>query len=281
MKVLKTVNSLREIIKQAKSHNQIIGFVPTMGALHQGHLSLVKMSKNQSDITIVSIFVNPTQFNNPNDLKNYPRNTETDLNLLSTLLDENDIVFIPDVEEMYPKNNNRVFDFGNLETVMEGKHRKGHFNGVATIVSKFFDIVEPDKSFFGEKDFQQVAIIKNLVVQYQYPVEIIACPTIRENDGLAMSSRNLLLSNSERNKVNLISEILQKSKLKKNKLSVKELKNWVVKNINQIQSLEVEYFEIADDIHLQSIENWSQDTGKVGCIAVHVGNIRLIDNIRY
>ena len=279
MKVVNSINQLKCILNGYREQNRSIGFVPTMGALHNGHISLVSSSNRDNDITVVSIFVNPTQFNDKNDLKNYPRTLEADL----VALDQNevDIVFVPSESEMYPEPDNRVFNFGNLEKVMEGAHRPGHFNGVAQIVSKFFAIVEPDKAYFGEKDFQQLSIIKQLVRQLNFKVQIVPCPILRELDGLAMSSRNVLLLPNQRKEATLISQTLFESQKLANTYEVKKLKAWVIDTVNKNSELEVEYFEIVDDVDLMSITSWDQQIGKVGCIAVKVGNIRLIDNIRY
>lgn len=256
-----------------------IGFVPTMGALHKGHLSLVSTSRSQCKVTVVSIFVNPTQFNDKNDLKNYPRTLENDAKML-----ENagvDFLFAPSEQEMYPEPDNRIFNFGDIEKVMEGEHRPGHFNGVAQIVSKLFDIVLPDKAFFGEKDFQQLAVIKQLVKLGNYPVVIVPCPIIRENDGLAMSSRNMLLSPEQRKSAVCISKALFESVNNAKALSIEELKRSVVENINADPNLDVEYFQIVDDTYLKPIKTWAEPCAKVGCVAVRVGKIRLIDNIKY
>lgn len=281
MEILKTKIEIYNRIKKIKSEKKTIGFVPTMGALHNGHLSLIECSKKKCDITVVSIFVNPTQFNNPNDLKKYPRTIEKDIEKLQSIY--TDILFMPDEKEMYPEEDTRIFNFGKLETVMEGKFREGHFNGVAQIVSKLFDYVMPDKAFFGLKDFQQYVVIKELVRKYMSDsnIEIIGCPIIREEKGLAMSSRNELLSTEQRKHANSISEILLLSKKDKNKLSVEEIKSKVVKIINLNPFLEVEYFDIVDDEKLEQIKNWDEKKEKVGCIAVFCGDVRLIDNIYY
>ncbi len=279
MKILRHITDVKETIGELKKANQTIGFVPTMGALHQGHLSLVEQSVKHNDITVVSIFVNPTQFNNPNDLKTYPRCEEQDLEQLATL--HPDFVFIPTVDEMYPEKDNRKFSFGKLDTIMEGKNRPGHFNGVAQVVSKLFDIVLPDNAYFGQKDFQQIAIVKQMVRDLRLDVNIVPCPIIREKDGLAMSSRNRLLSDEQRKNVPLISQTLLKSCTFVPSFSVEELKKWVVDEINKNPYLEVEYFEIVDDIYLNTIESWDEDNVKVGCITVQVGDVRLIDNITF
>lgn len=279
MELLQTKKELQAAILNAKSSGKSVGFVPTMGALHQGHISLVENAVSSCGFTVVSIFVNPTQFNNPDDLKKYPRTLENDLKLLEPL--DVDVVFNPSVEEMYPEKDERIFSFGALEMVMEGAFRPGHFNGVAQVVSKLFDMVLPDKAFFGEKDFQQLAIIKAMVREYNYPVEIVPCPTVREADGLAMSSRNTRLEPNKRASAVKISQALFKSKALSKTLSVNEVKDWVINYVNDDPELKVEYFDIVDAINLQSVSCWGVDSEIVGCIAVFAGKIRLIDNIIY
>ena len=279
---MKVVDSKAELQKElqdlARKKNKI-GFVPTMGALHNGHISLIKKSVSENNYTVVSIFVNPNQFNDKKDLENYPRFIEKDLDLLKNT--GCDFVFTPSVNEIYPKEDKRIFDFGDLDKVMEGKHRVGHFNGVAQVVSKLFNIVNPDVAYFGRKDFQQYVIIKKMVKILNLPIKIVACPIVREPDGLAMSSRNLLLSDDQRENSVFISETLFKARNLTQEFSVKELKDWVVKTINENSFLDVEYFDIVDDIDLKSINNWNENNNKVGCIAVKVGKIRLIDNINF
>lgn len=277
MKVLNTKNELISLLNTYKSKGKKIGFVPTMGALHEGHLSLVKESKNYSDITVVSIFVNPTQFNDPEDLKRYPRTLNEDIELLKTV--DCDVVFAPSVEEIYPEPDTRKFDFGYLESVMEGAKRPGHFNGVGQVVSRLFDIVKPQKAFFGMKDFQQIAIIKTMVKQLQYDIEIIPCPIIREENGLAKSSRNTLLDENHKKSAPHIYATLKAAKDLTHQMKVSELKKWITDEINQDPYLETEYVEIVDDTTLKIIEDWSQQGRKVACVAVYAGKIRLIDNI--
>ncbi|MGE0020765.1 MAG: pantoate--beta-alanine ligase [Draconibacterium sp.] len=274
---------LTATISELKSHlpmpssGKKVGFVPTMGALHQGHISLVKQAVNENDIVIVSVFVNPTQFNDPKDLERYPRNLEADLRLLEETGCH--LIFAPGVDEIYPEPDTRKFNFGTLETVMEGKHRPGHFNGVAQVVSKLFDIVQPDRAYFGLKDFQQLAIIKNMVAQLQLPVEIVSCPIIREESGLAMSSRNELLTADERKNAALISQTLFEAKKLITKKSVPTLAEWITETINKNPFLRVEYVEIVDSSTLQPVENWNETKEIVCCVAVFCGKIRLIDNI--
>lgn len=277
MQVFNTKNELVNRIAELKKEGKKIGFVPTMGALHEGHLSLVKASKKNSDITVVSIFVNPTQFNDPEDLKRYPRTLEQDIRLLETV--DCDLVFAPSVEEIYPEPDTRKFDFGYLESVMEGAKRPGHFNGVGQVVSRLFDIVSPDKAFFGMKDFQQVAIIKYMVKQLKYDIEIIPCPIVREESGLAKSSRNTLLDEEHKKNAPHIYATLKKARTLVPEMEVKEMKKWIADEINRNPFLETEYVEIVDDTTLKVTENWAEPGTKVACVAVYAGKIRLIDNI--
>jgi pantoate--beta-alanine ligase len=270
---------LKSRLSQLKGQeSKTIGFVPTMGALHRGHLSLVDLSKSMCDITVVSIFVNPTQFNDRADYRRYPRTPEDDAAML-----ENtgcDIIFIPAEEEIYPEKDDRIFDFGKLDKVMEGKFRPGHFNGVAQVVSRLFDIVNPDKSFFGQKDFQQVGIIKSMIRQLNLSVEIIVAPIVREQDGLAMSSRNMLLTENQRTEAAKISRALLYAKEQALKIPLNDLRDEVTRRINSSPELEVEYMEIVDAAGLQPVSEWD-DVGEIfACVAVHAGNIRLIDNVR-
>ena len=291
MKIFKTINSLQNKILSLKQNGKKIGFIPTMGALHKGHISLIEYSEKENDITVVSIFVNPTQFNNTEDLKKYPRTLKKDIEKLEKT--KTSILFVPPEKEMYPEKDNRKFNFGNIETVMEGKHRPGHFNGVAQIVSKLFEAVKPNIAYFGQKDFQQYAIIKLLTKKYlsNLNIKIVSCPIIREPDGLAMSSRNVRLNSEQRKNATLISQTLFKAKEMNNLkghsaennlkgcCTVLELKKWVVEQINANKYLQVEYFDIVDDTYLKSIKKWDKNNIKVACIAVFCGKIRLIDNI--
>ncbi|WP_163324924.1 pantoate--beta-alanine ligase [Draconibacterium mangrovi] len=276
MKLVSTIQELQAEL-QHLTNGKTVGFVPTMGALHQGHISLVKQAVSENPVVVVSIFVNPTQFNDPADLERYPRTLENDMKLLEPT--GCSIVFAPNAKEVYPEPDKRKFNFGKLEEVMEGKHRPGHFNGVAQVVSRLFDMVKPTKSYFGLKDFQQLAIVKNMVKQLQLPVEIVPCAIIREKSGLAMSSRNELLTEEQRKNAAVISETLFKAKELKEQRSVQEITDWVTETINKNPFLDVEYFEIVDDEQLQPVKNWDEDSTKVGCVAVFCGKIRLIDNI--
>ena len=271
-----TITELQNKLSELKKAGTI-GFVPTMGALHSGHISLVNQAVAENQIVVVSIFVNPTQFNDKNDLARYPRTLESDLKLLEKTGCQ--IVFAPTAEEVYPEPDTRKFNFGPLETVMEGKHRPGHFNGVAQVVSKLFDFVKPDSAYFGLKDFQQLAIIKEMVKQLKIDIEIVACPIIREESGLAMSSRNELLTTEERKNAAVISETLFKAKELAKQKSVNELETWVIETINKNSFLTVEYFEIVDELQLQPVKSWNDKCTKVGCIAVFCGKVRLIDNV--
>lgn len=278
MKVVTTAAELRQEVALQKAAGRVIGFVPTMGALHSGHVSLVDKSLNDNCFTVSSIFVNPTQFNDKNDLKNYPRMPEKDI----ALLEERgvNLVFTPSVAEIYPEEDSRIFDFGSIDKVMEGAKRPGHFNGVAQVVSKLFDIVQPDKAYFGEKDFQQIAIIKDMVKQLKLNVEIIPCPIVRDSDGLALSSRNMLLNPAQRNSAPLIYRALSNAQKQERSTSISALNQMVVHQINADKELDVEYFDIVDADTLQSVSSWDESSNIYGCIAVKVGAIRLIDNIR-
>ncbi len=280
MELIKTKKNLNLYLAGLLAEGGSIGFVPTMGALHKGHLSLTEIAGKHSDFVIVSIFVNPTQFNDPDDLRNYPRNLEKDLSLLS-VQGKTAAVFSPEVNEIYPEPDLRKFDFGQLDKVMEGAHRPGHFNGVAQVVSKLFEIVQPHKAFFGQKDFQQLAIVRQLVKQMKSEIEIISCPIIRENDGLAMSSRNVLLSQEERIHAANISKTLFKSKELAKSMDVVKLTEWVTIELNKDPFLQVEYFQIVDSLTLMPVESWSEPVEKQGCVAVKIGKVRLIDNINF
>lgn len=280
MKLIKTVNGLKQEIAALRSDKKTVGFVPTMGALHKGHLSLVKQCVAQNDICVVSIFVNPTQFNDKEDLKKYPRDVEKDCLLLKTI-SEDIVVFNPSEKEIYPEPDTRRFDFGQIDKVMEGKFRPGHFNGVAQVVSRLFDIVKPDRAYFGEKDFQQLAVIRDMVRQLNLNIQIVPMPIIREESGLAMSSRNERLSASQRVVAVHISEVLLGSKEGMCRNTVAQTLQEVTDKINQSESLKVEYFEIVDGTTLQPVSDWNDSKYIVGCIAVFCGDVRLIDNITY
>ena len=277
MKLITKVADLQNSIKELRTKGSV-GFVPTMGALHDGHLSLVKKSCAECAVTVVSIFVNPTQFNDKNDLKNYPRTLEQDMKLLeSTTVD---IVFAPTVDEVYPEPDTRIFDFGQVDKVMEGASRPGHFNGVGQVVSRLFAMVEPDKAFFGEKDFQQIAVVKEMVRQLGFGVEIIACPIIRESDGLAMSSRNTLLTKEHRAAAPHIHEVMEQAQKKVGEMTPDQLEKWVAEEVDKNPLLKTIYFQAVDALTMQKVNSWENEHGVQGCIAVQAGEIRLIDNIR-
>lgn len=279
MQVINTVAQLRETLQAERAKGKSIGLVPTMGALHDGHASLVRRSVAENDITIVSIFLNPTQFNDPKDLERYPRTLESDCSLLESCGAQ--IAFAPSVKEIYPEPDTRHFSYPPTDSVMEGERRPGHFNGVCQIVSKLFEMTEPTRAYFGEKDYQQIAVIRRMVADLGMKLEIVPCPVIREQSGLAMSSRNTLLSPEEKKTAANIYRILSESKTLK--LSIAETTDWVIKHINAIPELEVEYYSIVDGDTLADISSWDDATSVVGCITVYCGKtpIRLIDHIRY
>jgi len=279
MKITYTIADLKDYLQNERQNNKSIGFVPTMGALHDGHISLVNACVKNNDICVVSIFVNPTQFNDPRDLDTYPRTLDKDVELLEAA--GCDYVFAPSVKEMYPVPDTRIFDLGRVAEVMEGAHRPGHFNGVAQIVSKLFGIVDPDDSYFGEKDFQQIAIIRVMAKQLNFNVNIHACPILREADGLAMSSRNLRLTPDQRQKAPLIACTLKESTNFAACKNVQEVIDYVTTTINNEPVMRVEYYEIVDGNTLESISDWSDSDYVVGCITVFCGEVRLIDNITY
>lgn len=259
-----------------------VGFVPTMGALHTGHLSLVEKAVAECPLVVVSIYVNPSQFNDPDDLKNYPRTPEQDLDVLCRILRKKDLVFMPDDREVYPEEDRRVFSFGNLDKVMESLHRPGHFNGVAKVVSRLFDIVRPDIAYFGIKDLQQLAVIRKLNEQTGNRVRIVGCPIIREPDGLAMSSRNVLLEPGIRKNAGIIYRTMAEASEMIHDYSIDEIKDLVKKKIGEFPGFSVEYFEIADDTDLVPVtqkDDMHNDKNYYGCVAVKAGKIRLIDNI--
>ncbi len=279
MKLVHTISELQAELSALKAQGKKVGLVPTMGALHAGHASLVGRCVADNDVTVVSVFVNPTQFNDQNDLIKYPRTLDADCRLLESA--GASYVFAPAVEEMYPQPDTRVFSFAPLDTVMEGKYRPGHFNGVAQIVSKLFDAVKPHRAYFGEKDFQQLAIIREMVKQLHYDLEIVGCPIVREADGLALSSRNARLSEAEREIALNISKTLFKSRTFAAGHSVRETLQWVEDEIGRTDGLRLEYFEIVDGDTLQRIDDWEDTSYAVGCITVFCGDVRLIDNIKY
>ncbi|MBP1673597.1 MAG: panC [Bacteroidetes bacterium] len=277
MVLIENIERLKEVLFRVKSNGKSISLVPTMGALHQGHLSLIEKARHESQVVVVTIFVNPTQFNNSEDLAKYPRTLEQDLELIS---EYTDIVFAPSVEEMFPTPPAEKYNFGSLEKVMEGASRPGHFNGVGIIVKRFFDLIKPDKAYFGEKDFQQLAIIKDLVKQNNIEITIVPCPTVREENGLAMSSRNQRLTKEQRDIASQVYQILLQSQ-KMNTESIQEICTFVKSEIAKMEDIQLDYFQIVDDTTLEEVENFDNHPGVVGCVAFFIGNVRLIDNIRY
>lgn len=279
MKIVYSKSELESELTAIREAGKVIGFVPTMGALHAGHGSLVEQSVKGCDYTVVSIFVNPTQFNNVEDLQKYPRTLERDAELLRPM--GCDLIFAPSAEEMYSAeevNETFAFNFNGLDEVMEGKFRPGHFNGVVQVVSKLFDMVAPTKAYFGEKDFQQLAIIRHMVKEMNYAIEIVGCPIVREASGLALSSRNERLSATQREVATAIARTLFESRQLRHSQSVGLVKNWVIDQINRVEGLHVEYYEIVDANTLQTTDVWEN---AVGCATVFCGEVRLIDNIRY
>ena len=279
MIVYRTKSDLSGHLHSLQSEGLTIGLVPTMGALHRGHTSLVEKAAAENDVVVVSIFVNPTQFNDPSDLEQYPRTLDADLELLRKL--ETDLVFVPSVNEMYPDEDRQIFDLGGLDKVMEGEHREGHFNGVAQIVSKLFLVVSPTRAYFGQKDFQQLVIIRRLVEILGLNMTIVPCPIIREKDGLAMSSRNTRLSREERKLAPFIYDTLVQARDRMETLSPAQVKEWVRFQFDNQPSLRLEYFEIVEDKGLTPINDWDEKVNKVACLAVHLGDVRLIDNLNF
>lgn len=281
MKVLHTIQDLKAELKAYRNEGKSVGLVPTMGALHAGHASLVERSVRENDVTVVSVFVNPTQFNDKNDLAKYPRTLEKDCELLEEK--GATIAFAPSVEEVYPEPDTRVFSYPPTDEVMEGGFRPGHFNGVCQVVSKLFMMVEPDRAYFGEKDFQQIAVIKRMAEDQKFKLEICPCPIVREESGLALSSRNTLLTAEEKDIAVNISKTLFASLDYAKSHSLEDTKQWVIDTLNGIDGLEVQYYEIVDGTSLASLKEWEDSEDIVGCITVFCGQIpvRLIDNIRY
>lgn len=274
-----TIKETQKYLHQFRKKGKSIGFVPTMGALHEGHLALIRRSKEENEITVCSIFVNPIQFNNRDDLIKYPRMLAEDSKLLERA--GCDVIFSPTEEEMYPGGQMSAveIDFGMLGKVMEGKFRPGHFKGVAIVVKRLLDIVEPTRVYFGKKDFQQLAVIQHLVKMMKIPVEVIPCITVRENDGLAMSSRNLRLTIGERMIAPHIYQVLFRVKEMAGEIPVEELKRWAIRKIQEKPELRVEYFEIGDKDTLLPLDDWSNQDRAVAFTAVCLGDVRLIDNI--
>lgn len=276
---METITNSEELRRALGSRDRSgIGFVPTMGALHAGHRSLVERARRECATVVVSVFVNPTQFNDKTDLKNYPRTPEADLRLLEEV--GADYVFMPSVEEVYPEPDTRTFDFGMIDKVMEGATRPGHFNGVAQVVSRLFDLVKPAKAYFGEKDFQQIAVIREMVRQLRIPVKIIPCPIVRGEDGLALSSRNTLLDTDHRTAAPYIYKVLKAAVEKSHQTTPDQLAAWVTAQVESNPLLKVIYFQVVDAATMQQVRTWEESPAIQGCIAVQAGDIRLIDNIK-
>lgn len=278
MEIIRTVKELVDTCNSHRGEHQTIGLVPTMGALHAGHVSLIERARNENDFVVVSVFVNPTQFNNPDDLKTYPRTEEADCAKLRAA--GVDVAFIPSAEEIYPEPDTRIFNLGPVAEVMEGAMRPGHFNGVAQIVSKLFAWTMPTRAYFGEKDFQQIAVIRKMAALEGFDFDIVACPIKREPDGLALSSRNVRLSVHQRSIAPNIHRLLAESVEASKTMSLAETKQSVIDRINAYPEMEVEYYEIVDPLTMQPLADWPEGEA-VGCITVYLGDVRLIDNIKY
>ncbi|MDO8999329.1 MAG: pantoate--beta-alanine ligase [Bacteroidota bacterium] len=277
MLIFSKIVDIQRFLKEIKSQKQSVGFVPTMGALHKGHISLIEASKKVCNITICSIFVNPTQFNDKGDLERYPRMPEKDTLLLEEA--NCDVLFLPPINEIYPKKDETTFDFGFLDKTLEGKHRPGHFNGVAQVVKRLLEIIEPNKAFFGSKDFQQVMIVKALIKQMNSTIEIIACPILREADGLAMSSRNALLSSQEREIAALVPKLMNEAKNIVKKDGITTAKLFIQQETNKISLMKLDYFEICNAGTLEEMTDLKSGKKAIALIALFVGKIRLIDNL--
>lgn len=279
MERITTVAALRELVDVARGEGKKVGLVPTMGALHKGHISLVERCVAENDVTVVSVFVNPTQFNDKRDLELYPRTPDEDCAMLEKA--GCTYVFTPSVEEVYPEPDTRVFELGTVAEVMEGRFRPGHFNGVAQVVSKLFAMVAPHRAYFGEKDFQQIAVIRAMAAQLQFDIDIVACPIVREEDGLALSSRNTRLTVNQRRNAPQIADTLFKSLTFAQSHTVEQTIAYVVDTINAVDEMRVEYYEIVDGDSLLPVKDWNDSDFIVGCITVYNGEVRLIDNITY
>ncbi len=279
MKIVSRVDDLKRSLAEFREGGKSVGLVPTMGALHEGHKSLVERARRENDVVVVSVFLNPTQFNNAEDLRTYPRTADADAAMLESC--GVDIAFMPTVEDIYPEPDTRVFHLGSVAEVMEGAMRPGHFNGVCQIVSKLFMFVEPTRAYFGEKDFQQIAVIKAMVAQLGFNLEIVECPCIREDDGLAKSSRNVRLTPLVRKVAPAIYRTLKESLRFAEDHSVEQTHDWVVATINAYPEMEVEYFSICDGDTLLPVDSWDASDHVVGCITVYCGDVREIDNITY
>lgn len=277
MQIINTIEEVKFHLNKIREQGMSVGFVPTMGALHEGHLSLIREARKENDYVVCSIFVNPIQFNNKSDLEKYPRNIEKDITLLND--EKCDILFYPSEVEILPESKTESFDFGGLDQVMEGKFRPGHFIGVATIVKILFEIIKPQRAYFGMKDYQQVVIIHKMTKDHNLPVEIIPCPTVRDDDGLALSSRNQLLSKSDRKQAANIFKVLKMIKIHSGFSTINEIKEYVESQFRKSKNVKLEYFEIVDMYSLKPLKAWAESNNVIACTAVYVGNVRLIDNI--
>jgi pantoate--beta-alanine ligase len=277
MKIFKTIAETENFIADIRKSGKTIGFVPTMGALHAGHISLLTTASTNNDFVAASIFVNPIQFTNKGDLEKYPRTLAGDIRKLEEI--GCDLLFNPDVKEMYPEPVEDKYDFGQLDKVLEGKHRPGHFNGVAVVVRKLFEIVQPSRAYFGMKDYQQLRIIQTMAQELEMQVEIIPCPTKRDRDGLAMSSRNLRLTADERAIAPVIYRVLTGAKERLQQMSIKDTEQWAIHQLNNYDELDVEYFEIVNAVTLLRPDNWHDANSMIACTAVNLGKVRLIDNL--
>lgn len=276
MEIIESKNLVCRKIELLKKQNQTIGFVPTMGALHKGHYELLKQAKNENKVVVCSIFVNPTQFNNPEDLKKYPRDIQKDFDYIADVCD---LVFVPSVEEMYPENPTDSYDFGYLDTVMEATFRPGHFNGVAMVVRRLFEIVKPDNTYFGKKDYQQALIVKELIKQMKTPIRMVMVDTVRESDGLAFSSRNSLLSSDKRKQASFIYQTMQKAQTLMNNMKPQEIEGWIQDQFKEQKDFDLEYATIVQADNLLPIHDFDTHTQAVLCVAAYLDNIRLIDNL--
>ncbi len=276
MEIIESKNLVCRKIELLKKQNQTIGFVPTMGALHKGHYELLKQAKNENKVVVCSIFVNPTQFNNPEDLKKYPRDIQKDFDYIADVCD---LVFVPSVEEMYPENPTDSYDFGYLDTVMEATFRPGHFNGVAMVVRRLFEIVKPDNTYFGKKDYQQALIVKELIKQMKTPIRMVMVDTVRESDGLAFSSRNSLLSSDKRKQASFIYQTMQKAQTLVNNMKPQEIEGWIQDQFKEQKDFDLEYATIVQADNLLPIHDFDTHTQAVLCVAAYLDNIRLIDNL--
>lgn len=281
MEIIETIDDLKELLRKQREEGKTVGLVPTMGALHEGHASLVDRSVRENDVTVVSVFLNPTQFNDKTDLEKYPRTLEADCKLL--LEHGADVVFAPSVEEVYPEPDTRQFSYPPTDSVMEGAFRPGHFNGVCQVVSKLFSYVAPNRAYFGEKDYQQIAVIRRMVADLGFQIDIVPCPVIRDERGLALSSRNKLLTERELTIAPQIFAAMKESRDQMCERSIEEIRNYVIDRVNSVAGLSVQYYSIVDGLTLADIQSWDEAETIVGCITVFCtdSGVRLIDHIKY